>query len=163
MIVLLDSGVLGLLVHPIQRELKEDNKKITEISQCTKWFYSLSARSVYFVTSEVSDYEIRRELIRIQSSGIEILDNLRLDSIIDFLPVNTQVWEKASQLWAKMRQERIATASDRNIDADMIIAAQWQILCEENQGQGIYIATTNLKHLQRIAGKYALEWQDIRF
>lgn len=163
MIVLLDSGVMGLLIHPIQAELKEANIQNKEILQCTEWLYALLARSVIFVTSEVSDYEVRRELIRINSRGIDTLNKLRAERTIDFLPVDTRVWETASQLWAKLRQEGMATASDRNIDADIIIAAQWKILCEEFPGRGVYIATTNLKHLQRIAGEYAREWYDISF
>lgn len=60
--VLLDSGVLALLVSPIQdmSEAKEN-----EIYQCTEWFYSLLSKGVFILASEISDYEVRRELIRI--------------------------------------------------------------------------------------------------
>lgn len=101
MIVILDSGVLGLLASPIQDASEtEDN----EISQCTEWFYSLLAKSVYVVTSEISDYEVRRELIRIKSKGLENLDSFRDLDLIDFLPLTTDVLKKAAELWADTRQ-----------------------------------------------------------
>ena len=156
MIVILDSGVLGLLSTPIRdTSLAEE----TEIYQCIEWFYSLLAKSVNVVTSEISDYEVRRELIRIKSEGLETLDNLK--ELVDFLPVTTEILKKAAEFWAEARQNHIPTADDKNIDADMIISAQWSILCDEYPGQGVFVATTNLKHLQIFVGENALEWRDI--
>ena len=157
MIVLLDSGVLGLLCSPI-RDISQP--EISEVYQCKKWLESLLARSVFVVTSEISDYEVRRELIRIKSEGLETLDNLK--NVFDFLPVTTEVLTKAAEFWAEARQNHIPTAEDKNIDADMIISAQWSILCEEYPGQGVFVATTNLKHLQIFVGENALEWRDIK-
>lgn len=157
MIVLLDSGVLGLLSSPIP---DIDRAEESDNFQCTEWFYSLLAKSVYVVTSEISDYEVRRELIRIKSEGLETLDNLKND--FDFLPVTTEILKKAAEFWAEARQNHIPTADDKNIDADMIISAQWSILCDEYPGQGVFVATTNLKHLQIFVGDNALEWRDIK-
>ncbi len=157
MIVILDSGVLGLLCSPI-RDISQP--EISEVYQCKKWLESLLARSVFVVTSEISDYEVRRELIRIKSEGLETLDNLK--NVFDFLPVGTEILQKAAEFWAEARQNQIPTAEDKNIDADMIISAQWSILCEEYPGQGVFVATTNLKHLQIFVGENALEWRDIK-
>ena len=41
MIVVLDTGVLGLLASPI-REISEAEN--SEITRCTEWFYSLLAK-----------------------------------------------------------------------------------------------------------------------
>lgn len=70
MIVILDSGVLDLLASPIQdaSQLQDD-----EISQCTKWFDTLLAKGVLVVTSEISDYEVRREFIRIKARDYQNL------------------------------------------------------------------------------------------
>lgn len=157
MIVILDSGVLGLLSSPIPESEQEEE---SEISQCTEWLYSLLAKSVYVVTSEISDYEVRRELIRIKSPGLESLDSFR--NLFDFLTVTTEVLKKAADFWAEARQNHIPTADDKNIDADMIISAQWSILSQENPGRGVFVATTNLKHLRIFVGENALEWRHIK-
>lgn len=156
MIVILDSGVLSLLASPIK-----DNSEIesTEIYQCTEWLYSLLAKGVYVVTSEICDYEVRREFIRIKSEGLKTLDELR--DIFDFLPIQTNIMKKAAELWAEARQNHTPTADDKNIDADMIILAQWKILTQEFPGQGVYIATKNLKHLVIFAGENAQQWEQI--
>ncbi|ERT09840.1 hypothetical protein M595_0152 [Lyngbya aestuarii BL J] len=157
MIVILDSGVLGLLATPIRDTSEAED---SEIYQCREWFYSLLAKSVYVVTSDISDYEVRRELIRIKSQGLEILDNLR--NTIDFLPLTTEVMMKAAELWADARQNHISTADDKNIDADMIISAQWMILKETFPGRAVLIATKNLRHMKIFAQDNALEWMNIR-
>jgi len=156
MIVILDSGVLGLLSSPI-RDISQAEE--TEIYQCTEWLYSLLAKGVYVVTSEISDYEVRRELIRIKSEGLETLDNFKND--FEFLPVTTEVLQKAAEFWAEARQNHIPTADDKNIDADMIISALWSILSRKYPGRGVFVATTNLKHLQIFVGENALQWRDI--
>ena len=48
-------------------------------------------------------------------------------------------------------------------DADMIISAQWNIFSQEAPGQGIYVATTNIKHLKIFVGEFAQYWRDIKF
>ncbi|MGD1700178.1 hypothetical protein [Dapis sp. BLCC M229] len=157
MIVILDSGVLALLASPIR-----DNSEIedSEVFQCNEWFYGLLAKSVLVVTSEISDYEVRRELIRIKSEGLEILNSLK--KVVRFLPLKTEVMNKAAEFWAQARQNHIPTTDDKNIDADMIISAQWNILCQEAPGRGIYVATTNVKHLKIFVGEYAQNWRDIK-
>ncbi|MBD2483480.1 type II toxin-antitoxin system VapC family toxin [Planktothrix sp. FACHB-1365] len=159
MIVILDSGVLGLLVSPI----KESSKLEDSITyQCGEWFYSLLAKGVYVVTSDISDYEVRRKLIHIKSESLVELDRLRNDGIIDFLPLTPEVMQKAAQCWAEVREKNISTADIKNIDADMIIVAQWSILCEEYPGQRVFIATTNVKHLKILAQDNAQEWMNIK-
>ena len=157
MIVILDSGVLGLLCSPI-RDISQP--EISEVYQCKKWLESLLARSAYVVTSEISDYEVRRELIRINSQGLATLNSFR--DRLDFLPVTTEILKKAAEFWAEARQNHIPTADDKNIDADMIISAQWIALSQEFPGQGVFVATTNLKHLQIFVGENALEWRNIK-
>ncbi|NEP91225.1 MAG: type II toxin-antitoxin system VapC family toxin [Okeania sp. SIO2C2] len=158
MIVILDSGVLGLLASPVKNI---SQAKYSEISQCNEWLYELLAKSRYVVTSQISDYEVRRELIRIKSEGLEILDSLK--DVVDFLPLTTEVMNKAAEFWAKARQNNIPTTDNKNIDADMIISAQWNILCQEAPGRGIYVATTNIKHLKIFVEEYAQNWRDIKF
>ena len=156
MIVLLDSGVLGLLVNPIQDVSEVETN---EIYKCTEWLYSLLSRAVYVVASEISDYEVRRELIRIKSEGVRLLDNLR--DVIEFRPLTKEVMQKAAEFWAEARQSHIPTAEAQNIDADMIISAQWSLLSQEYPGRTVLIATTNIRHLRIFAEEKAMEWKNI--
>lgn len=157
MIVILDSGVLGLLASPIQEASEEEEN---EIDQCTEWLYYLLSKGVYVVTSEISDYEVRRELIRIKSDGLATLNDLR--TVIDFLPLTTEVIQKAAEFWADARQKHIPTADDKNIDADMIISAHWNILSEVFPGRAVLIATKNIRHLKIFAQENAQEWINIK-
>ena len=54
MIVLLDSGVIGLLSNPNKRD-----QSLT----CEDCLYSLLAKGVYVVSSDMCDYEVRRNLV----------------------------------------------------------------------------------------------------
>jgi predicted nucleic acid-binding protein len=155
MIVFLDTGVLGLLSSPNDRE------QVREIQQ---WVLQLLARSVYVISSEICDYEVRRSLIlqkltRTSDEGINNLDSLA--SLIDFLPVTKTVLKKAAQLWAQIRIQGLPTADSKNIDADIIIAATCQIIQEEYPGQKLIVATSNVKHLSRFLE--AKQWQEIKF
>ncbi|GFE67844.1 type II toxin-antitoxin system VapC family toxin [Chroococcus sp. FPU101] len=155
MIVFIDTSILGQLSNPNQ---------LSEIVECQNWFEHLLARGVYFVTSELCFYELKRSLILAAQTGysargISKLDALR--NVIDFLPVTQEVAELASQIWAKARQEGTPTADEKNIDIDIIIAAHWQILKKEFPGRMVIISTTNVKHLRLFAE--ASEWRNISY
>lgn len=155
MIVFLDTGVLGLVSSPsITGEAKE----------CKEWLYGLLPRSAYVVTSDICDYEVRRSLLLalLTNPTVQGRENLdALPQVIDFLPLTKNVMKEAAQLWAEARIQGIQTADIKNIDADIIISAQWKLLKEEYPGQYIVIATTNVKHLQRFTE--ARQWKDINF
>lgn len=154
MIVFLDSGVLGLLSSP---------RESGEATDCKEWFFRLLSRSVYIVTSDICDYEVRRGLILslLREPSVNGLKNLdSLTDWIEFLPLTRKLMKEAAQVWAEARSQGIPTASDKNIDGDIIIAAQWRLLKEEYPGREVVIATTNLKHLQRFTD--ADTWRNIR-
>ncbi|WP_236739235.1 hypothetical protein [[Phormidium ambiguum] IAM M-71] len=90
MIVLLDTGVLGILCNP---------NFSSEVSECQNWMERLLARGAYFVSSKICDYEVRRGLILAkklgsENSGLNKLDVLK--EVIDFLPVTTNVLQEAA-------------------------------------------------------------------
>ena len=80
--------------------------------------------------SEVADYEVRRELIRLIRAGqlpasrLQRLDQLK--SLCLFLPVSSTSWQRAAELWAEARLQGKATASPASLDPDVLIAAQAQ-------------------------------------
>jgi hypothetical protein len=154
MIVFVDSGVLGLLTNP---------KKEGIPAQCEDWLYSLLAKGVYLVSSDICDYEVRRSLLweSTKKNSFDSLDNLdELRNVIDFLKLDTEVIFKASQIWMETRTLGRKTADDYEIDVDIIILAHWRLLKKQYPSRYIVIATTNVKHFEELAE--ALNWQDIR-
>ncbi len=85
-------------------------------------------------------------------SGLKQLDTLT--NVIDFLPLTREVMEIASDLWAQARSQGKATANDKNIDGDMIIAAHWSILSAKYPGREVVVVTTNVKHLGYFTNAY---------
>lgn len=155
MIVLLDTGVLGILCNPNQKQ---------KAINCQNWFEQLLARGVYFLTSVLCDYELRQGLILANTrekstNGINKLNSLR--NVVDFLPVTQEVAQIAAEIWAEARLQGKPTADKKNLDIDIIIAAHWQLLKREFPGRYIVISTTNVKHLSLFTE--AEEWQNISY
>lgn len=155
MIICLDTGILGILASPNDRQ---------EVIDCQNWLYSLMAKGVYFVSSDICDYEVRRSLIleSFKNQKEESINNLnQLQEFVDFLPITTNVLHLAAYLWASSRSQGKPTADPKTLDADVIIAAQCQLLAKEYPGRLLIVATTNVKHLSRFVD--AQEWQNITF
>lgn len=148
MIVILDSNILTLLVTPLDEKLSEDEKLAKEIHQCTQWFERLLSKGASIIVSDICDYEVRREFIRIKSKSVQELDNLR--DLIEFKPVTFAVLEKAAELWAEARYMSQSNKIKENIDVDCILAAQWCLLKEQSPGREVIIATKNIKDFQRV-------------
>ena len=103
---------------------------------------------------EIADYEIRRELLRAsKTEGIRRLDDFI--SQTDYLAITTTAMRQAAEYWVEARQQGRATADDKALDGDVILAAQAATLDRAN----VVIATTNVKHLSRFT--QAMLWFDI--
>jgi len=73
--------------------------------------------------SGIADYEVRRELIRARKrKSVQRLDALQ--DALTYLPLDTPTMRRAAELWAVARQRGTAAADPREIDADVILAAQ---------------------------------------
>jgi predicted nucleic acid-binding protein len=108
--LLLDTGVVGQICHP---------RKHQEVRQ---WF-ALAVSEYDFLISEVADYELRRELIRIHASrSLARLDELSRE--LRYVPVTTATWRSAANLWAWLRRTGKAKAAEHGLDGDVLIAAQ---------------------------------------
>ncbi len=143
MIVLLDTGPLGILVHP----------RISE--ECQDWLEDILLKEYQVVLPEISDYELRRELLRLNNlARIKRLD--RLKQRLEYLPLTTDVMLQAAELWATARQMGKPTADSKALDGDVILAAQAMSIETANQ---IVIATTNVRHLSLFVNARA--WSDI--
>ncbi|WP_309744594.1 PIN domain-containing protein [Chamaesiphon sp. OTE_20_metabat_361] len=146
-IVLLDSTPVGLITNP----------KATPLAiECQQWLESLLDREFHVVLPEIIDYEIRRELLRVNKiKSIRRLDELK--SALTYLPITTEVMIQAAQLWAKVRQQGKPTADNKALDGDVILAAQ-SILIGSDEYPSI-MATSNPKHLSLFVN--ARGWQNI--
>ena len=72
---------------------------------------------------EITDYEVRRDLIRIQShSALANLDVL--GTLLHYLPLTTNTMRLAAELWAQAQSAGQPTAPDPAFDCDVILAAQ---------------------------------------
>ena len=145
--VLLDAGPLGLVTHP----RAEPNR------EAALWLRALLSAGVPVLVPEISDYEIRRELLRAGKSRVlSRLDQLARD--LGYLPITTEVMRLAASFWADARKQGRLTASDESLDADVILAAQATILNEDTDAD-VVVATTNPRHLSRFVDARA--WQEI--
>jgi predicted nucleic acid-binding protein len=144
-IVVLDAGPLGMATNPRASPL---------CLECQTWLESLLRHGRSVVVPEISDYEVRRELLRAgKVRGLRRLDELA--RVIDYLPITTEAMRKAAQLWAEVRRAGRPTAHPEALDGDVILAAQAATLA---QGvDEVIIATTNVGHLSRFAD--AREWR----
>ncbi|MDQ3226649.1 MAG: hypothetical protein M3Q50_08475 [Chloroflexota bacterium] len=149
MIILLDSGPLGLVTNPNVTRASEE---------CSLWLEHAGRSGHLVVLPEIVDYELRRELLRgRKNKGVIKLDGLA--SRLVFAPITSPVLRLAAEFWAIARHRGMPTADDRALDFDMILAAQ-AVLIEEDWEQQVVIATTNVRHLARFAA--ARKWQDVR-
>jgi predicted nucleic acid-binding protein len=107
---------------------------------------------------EIADYEVRRGLILAGAiEGIKRLDELRED-LGYYIPISTDAMRRAAELWADARRKGIATADDKEIDADVILAAQAMLFT--GLTDRLIVATYNARHLSRYVN--AQHWRDIK-
>lgn len=130
------------------------NPKATPVCrECRFWIDSLPSRGYKAVLPEITDYEVRRELKRAgKAAGIRQLDLLK--TLIQYLPISTETMLKAAELWAQSRKAGRPTADPKELDADVILAAQ--PISVANEGHEVIIATTNVGHLSQFID--AREW-----
>jgi len=137
---MLDANMLGFVCHPRSHE------------DVREWMDRMLAGGRHsFVVPEISDYEERREYLR---AGFHE-SVLRLDSLAryhDYARISTNVMLRAAQLWAQARLAGMPTAHAKNIDADVILAAQ---AIEER----CVVVTENVGHLGRYCD--ARPWRSI--
>ena len=138
-IVLLDSGPLGLASGRPGSPARD---------RCRLWIDGLLARGVEVVVPEVADYEVRRELVRVDAyPSLQRLDELLTVGGLSYAPVTTAEWRHAASFWADARARGLPTASQDALDADVILAA-----CATTIGQPgdqVIVATMNVGHLAR--------------
>lgn len=146
-VIILDTGPLGMVTHP---KAEETNRKAVE------WLTRRLEGGATVLVPEISDYELRRELLRSEKQkGIRRLDELGRE--LGYLAITTEVMRMAARFWADARTIGLPTAADAALDADVILAAQARSVMAD--GRDAVIATTNPKHLERYSD--ARLWEDV--
>lgn len=152
MLVLLDTTPLGLAVHPNANQSKP----------ILTWLAELRKAKVQVKIPAISDYELRRELLRIDSKrSLQVLD--KFIELYGYLPLNRRTMNLAASFWSDLRKIAKAGSHDKELDGDVILAAQAAIekAKSENKGNDVVIATENLKHFANLSVT-AMRWGDIK-
>ncbi len=145
-IIVLDTTPLGLLVSPMRLPL---------VHQVQDWSSNHIQAGNRIVVPAVADYEVRRELIRRRNT--QSLARLDRFSRRRYLPLTDEALKLAAALWAQARSRGAPTADPRELDCDVLIAAQ--ALTLDLPGADIVIATSNVGHLAQFVT--AAPWGDI--
>jgi predicted nucleic acid-binding protein len=142
--ILLDTGPLGQIAR------RRGNPAMLE------WTRRLLAGGARLAVPEICDYELRREYLRARlANSVKALD--QLVTFLDYLPVTTDAMRLAARLWAEVRQQGMPTADLKDLDGDVILAAQAQLLSAV--GHDVVVATGNVGHLSRLV--HAQAWDTI--
>jgi len=147
--VLLDSGPLGLACS---------RPGIALVDQCHIWLLALKASAFEIVIPAIADYEVRRELIRINATTkLQNLDDLRTACM--FQSIEKEALDRAAEFWAIVRQQGQPTASADDLDTDAILAGMATTIGQPNEQ--VTLATTNVEHLARFPRIDARDWTTV--
>jgi predicted nucleic acid-binding protein len=147
-IIVLDSGPLGDACRKRGRP---------DVDALSTWLIQAKWNGAIVALPEIADYEVRRGLLfKGAVDGIIRLDQLRED-LGFYIPISTAAMRRAAELWADARRAGIPTADEKEIDADVILAAQ--ALLFAGLTDSLVVATYNDRHLSRYLN--AGHWRDI--
>lgn len=149
MLVVLDSGPLGMLCNP---------NPTVATQAAHEWSQARLIAGDLIAIPEIADYEVRRELLRARKERSVTLLN-QLCAIHEFLPITTAAMQEAASLWADSRNAGLPTSHHTALDGDVILAAQARHAQAANTSQTVVVATTNTSHLTRYTD--ARLWSDI--
>lgn len=127
--LMLDTTPLGLLAR--RRPAPDDLLRLD----------TLVAAGTELFIPEIADFEVRRSfLLHNLKHSIRELDFLKAKLV--YLPISTSAMLTAASMWAEARRKGMPTADARELDCDVILAAQAQEV-------GADVATENVGHLNR--------------
>lgn len=128
--VILDSGPLGQISHPDP----------TRHSEIKAWFDELLARGVSVFIPAIADFEVRRSLILAKRTrSLSRLDALQSRAV--FMAISAAELRLAARLWAMARERGRSVGDPKELNADVILAAQAVSLVDA------VVATDNVGHL----------------
>jgi len=139
--VFLDAGPLGLITNP--------SRPPTTVS-CLRWTVDMMTAGHHFLVPAIADYEVRWELERAgRTAGLAALDAWNNAAPDRYLPLSDSALRLGAKLWARARNAGTPTADPKELDADVLIAAQ--ALDMGLPPADFIIATVNVGHLTLFA------------
>jgi predicted nucleic acid-binding protein len=148
-VIVLDSTPLGLILQ---------KPGLPEAEGCRLWVVTKTHEGCRFVVPEIIEYEIRRELLRMNRSrslkALEIFISAKPDQL---LPLNSAALKLAAELWARARQAGTPTSAPHALDVDVILCAQ--VLTAGFDMEEVIVATSNAKHLSQFVPAH--DWRAI--
>ena len=113
--IFLDSSPLGLITHP---------RQTAEVSAIMDWLTQMLKSGNRVLVPAIIYYELKRELLRAQKPfSVGRLDVFSRASS-RYIPLTDEALRLSAELWAKARQEGRPTADSKELDIDVILAAQ---------------------------------------
>jgi hypothetical protein len=142
-VAFLDSRPLGEVVKP---------KRSPDIDQ---WLEFTKEKKIALRVAEIVDYELRRELTlqnlhgnKISYKSIHNLNKFRQRK--QFISLTSEaILDDACEIWASLRFNNQGTANIKNIDVDVILAAQ--ALSQKNRFDEVIIVTGNPSDICRFS------------
>lgn len=136
---MLDTGPLSRVCDPARNQ------------EVASWLKKLIQSEVVLYIPEIADYEARRGMLaKDMTRAVKILDQLK--DHLNYAPLSTPVMLRAAELWAQARKRGKPTADPKELDGDVILAAQAQEV-------GAIVATENIGHLSQFVT--AKSWKEI--
>jgi len=151
--IFLDTGPLGVITNP---------KKPVVTVNALQWAATHIRAGNRIMVPAIADYEVRRELIRLgKQAGIISLNAWNSLPSDRYVPLTNSALQLASELWAQSRNAGTPTADPKELDCDVLIAAQ---VLDYQRVQRlapieIIVATVNVGHLLQFVS--ADTWQNI--
>ena len=141
MIVVLDTGPLGVITSP--------NRIARETQAMLAWEQQMLLAGHFLLVPAIADYELRREHPR-RGANVSIAELDRFVYAVEgrYLELTDSALKIAAQLWADTRNARLPTADLRELDCDIVIAAQ--VLDLSLPADELMVATGNIRHLARL-------------
>jgi hypothetical protein len=149
-VIVLDSGPLGLVTQ---------RRGVAVADACRQWVANCIRRGARVVVPAIADYEVRRELERAgKAQGVARLDGFNTATLDRYVALTDAALRLGATLWARARSAGTPTADPRELDCDVLIAAQALTLLAP-AGE-LIVATTNVSHLAQFVP--AAPWTNIQ-
>ncbi len=141
--IFLDTGPLGIATNPREPPLTRE---------LLQWAARHLREGNTFLVPAMADYEVRRELTRLKrTASIRELDRWNGTPANRYLTLTDSALKRAADLWAQVRNQGLVTADPKELDCDVLIAAQALEYQEIHRlsPREVVVATTNVGHLSR--------------
>ena len=122
-------------------------KGVPEADACRQWVADCRRAGHEIIAPAIAYYEVARELER--AGNVTGLARLNAFCSVPgcYLPLSDDALRLAARLWARARNAGMSTADPKELDCDVLIAAQ--ALDQGVPTSDLIIATMNVGHLSR--------------